>query len=93
MVFHMLMYHLGHLVIDRCHDLIEHLNDCHFNAEIMEVLSHLDTDESAADDNSLLDLFLFNKRLDLIDIRNRPKREDIWGLNSRNRWFQRNGSR
>ena len=51
MLFQATLNKACHFRIERRHDLIEHLNNGHFQPAMDQVFRHLETDESAADDH------------------------------------------
>ncbi len=59
-----------HLIIQRSHDLFCHLHDCHFDAEMVEVFCHLESDETGADDHNVTNRMRLGIFLDFIGIRN-----------------------
>ena len=68
---------LGHIKVDRRHDLIQLLDQSDLEAKLHQVFSHLQADKAAADNNSRLGLVGNGVFLDLEGILNGAEREDI----------------
>ncbi len=70
----MLVHHGGHFVIDGRHHLVEHFDDGHLQAAVMQVLGDLQADESAPDHDRAGGFFLQQIIVDVIHVSQRAQR-------------------
>ncbi len=84
-----LMEQLGHFVVHRRHNLVQHFNEGNRKTSVTEVFSHFKANKASADDSGCFNFVFFNKSADAVSIRNRPKRLDTGRSDSRNGWADR----
>ena len=77
-----LPHRLGHLRIERWHELVRHLDDRHLETAAREVLRHLQADEAAADDDRAARLFLHHPISYPAAVGNGPQGEDARQVDS-----------
>ena len=80
--------HLRHLEVKGCHDLVHRLEDGDVDAGFLQVFSHFEADEPAADHDGRFDLLFVDHGAEQIGVRDGPEGMDPRGVDARDRWPQ-----
>ena len=65
----LLMYDSGHGIVEGCHHLVSHFHDSDVDTQLMQILRHLQADETTPYNNGGTGLFCVHVILDRVRIR------------------------